>query len=157
MPLPPRDQCTLRTLPEGSRPLRVAVKASDNKGSKVLGVSASRAVLRFRVLLLPGHGSTGSASDSAFAVEAAWGIPRAPDELVKAAVVASHPCRSDFPLLSALKRAIQADASTQPAELARLRALLFRKWSTRARELEGQPSKEPLKLMPAYSQLSSRG
>ena len=68
-----------------------------------------------------------------------------------------HPCRSDFPLLSALKRAIQADASTQLAELARLRALLFRKWSTRARELEGQPSKEPLKLMPAYSQLSSRG
>ena len=38
-------------------------------------------VRRFRVLLLPGHGSTGSASDSAFAVEA-------PDELVKAAVVA---------------------------------------------------------------------
>ena len=88
MPLLPHVQCTLRALPEGSQLLRVTARASAKKGTKVLGASASKT----------------SSEVSASTVEAAWGIPRAPDEFVKAAVAAGHPCRNEFSLPSASRK-----------------------------------------------------
>ena len=52
-------------------------------------------------------------------------------------------------MILCFRQAFQANAKTQPAELARLRALFFHKWSARARELEGQ-EEELKKSMPGH-------
>ena len=104
MPLPPRVQCALRTLHEGSQLLRITSRASAESGGKVLGAKVQDS-----------SASEGSSNVFASTVEAAWGIPRAPEEFVKAAVAAGHPCRNEFSLPSALKKAIQTNASQHTA------------------------------------------
>ena len=105
--LPPQVQCRLRRLPEGSQLLRVSNFSVKDGGS--VGGSV---------------------------LEMAWGIPRPPEEFVKAAMAAGHPCKNEFALPHALQHAIDANARCESADLAKSRALFFRKWAARAKELE---------------------
>ena len=83
------------------------------------------------------------------AVEMAWGIPRLPEEFVKAAMAAGHPCKNEFALPQAIQHAIDANARRESADLAKNRALFFRKWAARAKELE--PDEAKLKAnMPSH-------
>ena len=49
-------------------------------------------------------------------VETAWGIPRSPEEFVKAALAAGHPCKNEFALPQALQHAIDVNAKSEPRE-----------------------------------------
>ena len=71
----------------------------------------------------------------------AWGIPRSPEEFVKAAIKAGHPCQMEAALPKALQQAIDRNASTSAEQLARSRALFFKKWLARAKELEPEEQK----------------
>ena len=82
-------------------------------------------------------------------VETAWGIPRSPEEFVKAALVAGHPCKNEFALPQALQHAIDVNAKSESSYLAKNRALFFRKWAARSKELE--PAEAQLKAsMPSH-------
>ena len=81
--------------------------------------------------------------------ETAWGIPRSPEEFVKAALVAGHPCENEFALPQALQHAIDVNAKSDSSDLAKNRALFFRKWPARSKELE--PAEAQLKAtMPSH-------
>ena len=75
-------------------------------------------------------------SDSEFV--SAWGIPRPPDKFVLAAIVAGHPCRNDFVLPPPLASAIDRNATKSSECKARSRAMFFKKWIARSKELPGQ-------------------
>ncbi|CAE7371425.1 unnamed protein product, partial [Symbiodinium sp. CCMP2456] len=60
-------------------------------------------------------------------VVSAWSISRNPDEFVKAAIAAGHPCKIVLP--EAIRHAIGTNASASSADLARQRALFFHKWT----------------------------
>ena len=93
--------------------------------------------------------SSVSANKGGSGVETAWGIPRVPEEFVKAALVAGHPCKNEFALPQALQHAIKVNAGSDSAELAKSRALFFRKWVARSKELE--PEEAQLKAtMPKH-------
>ena len=81
---------------------------------------------------------------------ARWlGIPRLPEEFVKAAMAAEHPCKNEFALPQAIQHAIDANARCESADLAKNHALFFRKWAARAKELE--PAEASLKAtMPSH-------
>ena len=82
-------------------------------------------------------------------VETAWGIPRSPEEFVKAALAAGHPCKNEFALPQALQHAIDVNAKSESSDLAKNRALFFRKWAARSKELE--PAEAQLKAtMPSH-------
>ncbi|CAE7214389.1 unnamed protein product, partial [Symbiodinium sp. CCMP2456] len=82
----------------------------------------------------------------------AWGLPRSPEEFVKAAVAAGHPCRNDFVLPAALSGAIERNATESSESLARSRAMFFKKWAARSIELEGAERAFKESLAPHVSQ-----
>ena len=60
---------------------------------------------------------------------------------MKAAIQAGHPCQMEAALPEALQQAIDRNASTSAEQLARSRALFFKKWLARAKELEPEEQK----------------
>ena len=98
----------------------------------------------------PGNSAKGG-SDSEFV--SAWGIPRSPDEFVKAAIVAGHPCRNDFVLPPPLASAIDRNASESSECLARSRAVFFKKWIARSKELEESEATFKKSLAPHVSSI----
>ena len=93
--------------------------------------------------------SSVSANKGGTGAETAWGIPRSPEEFVKAALAAGHPCKNEFALPQALQHAIDVNAKSESSDLAKNRALFFRKWAARSKELE--PAEAQLKAtMPSH-------
>ena len=122
LPLPPSACCALRVLPAGAQLLRVTL-ATVNRGE------------------LRGELSSGEEAGQTAEWVSAWGIPRTLEEFVKAAIKAGHPCQMEAALPQALQQAIDRNASTSAEQLARDRALFFKKWLARAKELEPEEKK----------------
>ena len=124
LPLPPSASCVLRVLPADAQLLRVTL-AAVNRGEPRSG------------------GELKPDSEASQTTEwiSAWGIPRSPEEFVKAAIKAGHPCQMEAALPKALQQAIDRNASTSAEQLARSRALFFKKWLARAKELEPEEQK----------------
>ena len=88
-----------------------------------------------------------------FEFVSAWGIPRSPEEFVKAAVNAGHPCRNDFMLPPPLASAIDRNASESSESLARSRAVFFKKWIARSKELEDSEAAFKKSMAPHVSSI----
>ena len=136
LPLPPSACCALRVLPAGAQLLRVTLAAVNMGELRSGGELKPEGELRSGGELKPDS----EASQTAEWVSA-WGIPRSPEEFVKAAIKAGHPCQMEAALPQALQQAIDRNASTSAEQLARGRALFFKKWLARAKELEPEEQK----------------
>ncbi|CAE7578598.1 unnamed protein product [Symbiodinium sp. CCMP2592] len=123
--LPPHLQCPLRVLPAGAQLLRVTKTVKKGVGS---GFSGEEWV-------------------------SAWGVPRDPQEFVAAAIRAGHPCKWEAALPQVLQDAIQRNASSSAEQLARDRALFFKTWLSRAKELESEEASFKASLAPHVSSI----
>ncbi|CAE7578426.1 unnamed protein product [Symbiodinium sp. CCMP2592] len=123
--LPPHLQCPLRVLPAGAQLLRVTKTVKKGVGS---GFSGEEWV-------------------------SAWGVPRDPQEFVAGAIRAGHPCKWEAALPQVLQDAIQRNASSSAEQLARDRALFFKTWLSRAKELESEEASFKASLAPHVSSI----
>ncbi|CAE7221043.1 Pol [Symbiodinium sp. CCMP2592] len=123
--LPPHLDCALRVLPAGAQLLRITRTVKKGVGS---GFSGEEWV-------------------------SAWGVPRDPQEFVAAAIRAGHPCKWEAALPQVLQNAIQRNASSSSEQLARDRAIFFKTWLSRAKELESEEASFKASLAPHVSSI----
>ncbi|CAE7248606.1 unnamed protein product [Symbiodinium sp. CCMP2592] len=74
-------------------------------------------------------------------------------EFVAAAIRAGHPCKWEAALPQVLQDAIQRNASSSAEQLARDRALFFKTWLSRAKELESEEASFKASLAPHVSSI----